>query len=72
MRGSGPDGVSVVGPTRGLTVGFLLLQYSFVYIVEFLFFISVLYLDLFLIGDDTSMSLGSFMRTKHLFVLIHI
>ena len=33
--------------------------------------ISFLYLDLYLLGDDASISLGSFMRTKHLFVLIH-
>ena len=28
--------------------------------------------DLYLLGDDTSISKGSFMQTKHLFVLIHI
>ena len=37
-----------------------------------LFFISFLYLDLYLLGDDKSISNGSFMRTKHLFVLIRI
>ena len=31
-----------------------------------------LFLDLYVLGDDTSISKGSFMRTKHLFVLIHI
>ena len=42
---------------RGLTVGFLLLQYSFVYTVEpYLSFISFLCLDLYLKGDDTSIS----------------
>ena len=34
-------------------------------------FISFLYLNLYLIGDDTSISKGSFVQTKHLFVLIH-
>ena len=32
--------------------------------------ISFLYFDLYLLGDDTSISLGSIMQTKHLFVLI--
>ena len=37
---------------RGLTIGFLLLQYS----VESLFlFISFLYLDVYLLGEDISM-----------------
>ena len=44
----------------GLIVGFLLLRYSFVYTVEPLsFFISFLYLDLYLLGDDTLISLVS-------------
>ena len=35
-------------------------------------FISLLYLDLYVIGDDALISLGSFMQTKYLCVLIHI
>ena len=35
-------------------------------------FISYLYLDLYLFGDDALISKGSFMQTKHLCVLIHI
>ena len=35
-------------------------------------FISLLYLDLFVLGDDAWISLGSFMQTKNLYVLIHI
>ena len=35
-------------------------------------FISLLYLDLYVLGDDTLISLGSFMQTKYLCVLIHI
>ena len=31
-----------------------------------------LYLDLYVLGDDAWISLGSFMQTKHLCVLIHI
>ena len=37
-----------------------------------LFLSPVFYLDLYVLVDDTSISYGSFMRTKHLFVLIHI
>ena len=35
-------------------------------------FISLLYLDLYVLGDDGLISLGSFMQTKYLYVLIHI
>ena len=35
-------------------------------------FISLLYLDLYVLGDDAWISEGSFMQTKYLCVLIHI
>ena len=35
-------------------------------------FISLLYLDLYVLGDDALISQGSFMQTKYLCVLIHI
>ena len=35
-------------------------------------FISLLYLDLYVLGDDALISKGSFMQTKILCVLIHI
>ena len=35
-------------------------------------FISFLYLDLYVLGDDALISKGSFMLTKHLCVLIYI
>ena len=38
----------------------------------YLCFISLLYLDLYVFGDDALISLGSFMQTKYLCVLIHI
>ena len=38
----------------------------------YLSFISFLYLDLYVLGDDSLISYGSFMQTKHLCVLIHI
>ena len=73
MRGLGPDVLSVVGPTR---VSFLDFFYSgiqlYIPLSPYLCFISFLYLDLYLLGDDTSISYGSFVRTKHIFVLIHI
>ena len=38
----------------------------------YLCFISLLYLVLYLLGDDAMISKGSFMQTKYLCVLIHI
>ena len=38
----------------------------------YLSFICLLYLDLYVLGDDALISQGSFMQTKYLFVLIHI
>ena len=35
-------------------------------------FISLLYLDLYVLGDDALISQGSVMQTKYLCVLIHI
>ena len=35
-------------------------------------FISLLYLDLYVLGDDALISQGSSMQTKYLCVLIHI
>ena len=57
----------------GLSVGFYFLQYSGVCTVEPLsLFYLFLYLDLFVPGDDASISKGYFILTKHLFALIHI
>ena len=65
--------MSVVGPT------WVLLLDSFCSGIQlnpmlspYLCFISFIYLDLYVLADDTSISLGSFMQTKHLCVLIHI
>ena len=38
----------------------------------YLCFISLKYLDLYVLEDDALKSLGSFMQTKYLCVLIHI
>ena len=45
-----------VGPTRVLPVGFLLLQFSVLFTVEYLCFISSLNLDLYVLGDDALIS----------------
>ena len=34
--------------------------------------LTFVYLDLYVQGDDSSISTGSFMQTKHLYILIHI
>ena len=38
----------------------------------YLYFISFLYLDLYVLGDDSWISKGSLMRTIHLCIFIHI
>ena len=38
----------------------------------YLCFISFLYLDLYVLGDDALIGKGPFMQAKHLCVLIHI
>ena len=47
--------------------------FSFIYCWVLIFcFISLLYLDLYVLGDDALISYGSFMQTKYLCVLINI
>ena len=49
--------LSVCLAHRGLPVGFLLLRYSVLFTVEFLYLlISLLYIDLYVLGDDASIS----------------
>ena len=46
-----------VGPTRGIPVGFLLLGIQFYILLSpYLCFISLLYLDLYVLGDDALIS----------------
>ena len=46
-----------VGPTGVYLIGFLLLRYSVLFNVEsYLCFISLLYLDLYVLGDDALIS----------------
>ena len=49
--------------------------FSFIYIVlvsPYLCFIAFLYLDLYVLGDDTLISYASYMQTKYICVLINI
>ena len=61
----------LLGPL-GLTVDFLSGIQLNVLLRPYLCCISFLYLDLFVLGDDSMISQGSFMQTKHLSDLIHI
>ena len=72
----------IVTEYAALTVGFLLLRYSVVHVctayslslyvlfIHYLCFISFLYLGLFVLGDDSLIIEGFFMRTNHLCVRI--
>ena len=58
---------------RGLPVGFLLLHIHFYLLLRpYLYFVFLLYLDFYVLGDDALISEGVFMQTKYLCVLIHI
>ena len=62
-----------VGPSEVYLLDFFLLWYSVLFTVESLsLLISLLYLDLYVLGDDALISYGYFMQTKYLCVLIHI
>ena len=61
---SGPPGVNLLDFFCSVIQFYLLLS-------PYLCFISFLYLNLYVL-DDALISSGSFMKTKHLCVLIHI
>ena len=57
MRWLGPDAVSVVGPTKVQLLDFFYSSMQlYVLVSPYLWRISFLYLDLYLLGDDTSIS----------------
>ena len=67
------DAVAVVRPTRVYLLDFFCSSIYFNLLLSSnLCFISFLYLDLYVLGDDALISKGSFMQTKLLCVLIHI
>ena len=62
-----------VGPTGVYLLDFFCSGIQFYLLLSpYLCFISLLYLDLYVLGDDALFSKGSFMQTKYLCVLIHI
>ena len=62
-----------VRPTTVYLLDFFCSSIQFyVLLSPYLCFISFLYRDLYVFGDDALISSGSFMQTKHLCVLINI
>ena len=62
-----------VGPEEVYLLDIFCSVIQFYYLLTpYLCFISMLYLDLYVLGDDALISLRSFMQTKYLCVLIHI
>ena len=62
-----------VGPTGVYLLGFFCHGIKFNLLLSpYLCFVSFLYLDLYVLGDDALISKRSFMQSKHLCVLIHI
>ena len=61
------------GPTRVYLLDFFCSGIQFYLLLSpYPCFISLLYLDLYVLGDDALISQGYFMQTKYLCVLIHI
>ena len=62
-----------VGPTRVCLLDFFCSGIQFYLLLRlYVYFISLLYLDLYVLGDDALISKGSFMQTKYLLGLTHI
>ena len=64
MRGFGPDAVSVSGPPG---FNYLIFCYGiqlFVLLSPYLCFVTFLYLDSYVLGDDSWISQGSFMQNQ--------
>ena len=62
-----------VGPTGAYLLDFFCSGIQFYLLLSpYLCFISLLYLDSYVLGDDAWISKGSFMQTKYLCVLIDI
>ena len=65
--------LAVVRPTGVYLLDFICAVIQFyVLLSPYLCFVSFLYLELYVLGDDAWISKGSFMQTKYLCVLIHI
>ena len=73
MRWKGPDALAVVWPTRVYLLDFFCSSIQFYLSVSpDACFISFLYLDLYVLGDEALISKESSMQAKNLCVLIHI
>ena len=69
----GSDALAVARPTGDYLLDFFCCGIQFYLLLSpYPCFIFFLYLDLYGLGDDPLLSLGYFMQTKHLCVLIHI
>ena len=63
------DALAVVRTTKFYLLDFFCSGIQFYLLLSpYLCFISFLYLDFYVLGDDALMSKGSFMKTKHLCV----
>ena len=62
-----------VGPTGVYLLNFLCSSIQFYLLLSpYLCFISLLFLDLYVLGDDAFISYRPFMQIKYLYVLLHI
>ena len=62
-----------VGPTGVYLLNFLCSGIQFYLLLSpYLCFISLLFLDLYVLGDDALITYRPFMQTKYLYVLVHI
>ena len=73
MRWWGPDDLAVCWAHRVYLLDFFCSGIQFYLLLSpYLCFLSLLYLDLYVLGDDTLISKESIMQTKYLCVMIHI
>ena len=72
MRWEGSDALAVFMPTRVYLLGFFCSGIQFYLLLSpYICFISFIYLELYVLGDDAWKSQEYFMQTKHSCVLIH-
>ena len=73
MRWKGPEALADIRPIGVHLLDFFCSGIQFCLLLSpYLCFISFLYLDLYVLGDDALICKGSYMQTKYLCVLIHI
>ena len=73
MDGRGPDALVICWAHWGFLLDFFYSSIQLYSLLSpYLCFISLLYLDLYVLGDDALISKGSFVQTKYLCVFIYI